>query len=243
MTPQLIESITKDFYSHFCGVKLSEINHGIYFVPSRERDKKLNGQGCKYTVYILLKDDLCAVTYSPKYNDYFDKLKNCGTDRIISEASRQFELKKTKLMIFEKETVTDYGSAKILHASDYPLYEAFFRTAYPNSDPDGWLYDYFIEKTDKEYFSGYFSDNKLVSVCDAPDMPYMQDKIQHTGINTLKGERRKGYAKCAAALAAHHLLEIGVCPQYECDAENTASYELAKSIGYKEYGTAYILKE
>ncbi len=74
-------------------------------------------------------------------------------------------------------------------------------------------------------------------------MPYMEGKIQHTGINTLEGERRKGYAACTAALATHHLIEKGVCPQWECHAENTASVALAKSIGYKEYGAAYILEE
>lgn len=85
-------------------------------------------------------------------------------------------------MLFEKEIVIDYGSARILCGADYPLYETFFRKANPNADPDGWLYDYFTEKTEKGYFTGCFTDNKLASVCDAPDMPYMQDKIQYTGI-------------------------------------------------------------
>lgn len=243
LSNQMIKGITENFYSHFCGINLSVQKHGIYFVASAERDKILMGQGCKYTAYILVKDDLCAVSYSPKYKNYFEFMKGSRADKIISQISERFNLKKMKLMIFEKEKIADYGNAKILCDSDYPLYEIFFRAAYPNANPTGWLYDYFIEKTEKGYFTGYFLDNRLTSVCDAPDMPYMQDKIQHTGINTLEEERRKGYAKCTVALAAHHLIEIGVCPQYECDAENTASLELSKSVGYKEYATAYVLKE
>lgn len=32
-------------------------------------------------------------------------------------------------MLFEKEIVIDYGSARILCGADYPLYETFFRKA------------------------------------------------------------------------------------------------------------------
>lgn len=239
----MIENITEDFYSHFCGIKLSKLKSGIFFVPSAERDKTLNGQGCKYTVYILEKDGCCAVSYSHEYVNYFEKMKNRSANEIIMETSRQFKLKKMKLMVFKKESVFDYGSAKILRAEDYPLFEAFFRAMHPNTDPSGWLKEYFAEKTDKEYFSGYFSDGKLVSVCDAPDMPYMQGIIQHTGISTLERERKKGYAKRTLALAVRHLIQNGICPQYECDSDNTASFSLALSVGFKEYGTAYILKE
>lgn len=240
---RMIEDITEDYYSHFCGLKLSELRSGIFFVPSEERDSTLAGQGCKYTMYILAKDNVCAVSYSPKYSNIFENMKKRSANEIIMETNRQFKLKKMKLMTFEKETVFDYGSAQILCAKDYPLFEAFFRAMHPNADPSGWLKEYFAEKTDKEYFSGYFSDNKLVSVCDAPDMPYMQGIVQHTGISTLVGERKKGYARRTLALAVHHLIQNGICPQYECDADNTASFSLALSVGFKEYGTAYILKE
>lgn len=243
MTTQMIESITKEYYSQFCGMNLTEAGQGTYFICSAERDAELKGFGCKYTIHIFVNDSLCIVSYAPKQEAFMEQLKGYGKDEIILAVSRKFGLTKRKLMIFEKETRTHFGNARILKAEDYPLYEAFFRAASPDADPDGWLYEYFMEKTDKEYFAGYFSDHKLLSVCDAPDMPYMEDIIQHTGVNTLKEERRKGYAACTAALAAHHLIEKGVCPQWECSAENTASIALAKSIGYKEYGTAYILEE
>lgn len=71
----------------------------------------------------------------------------------------------------------------------------------------------------------------------------MEDTIQHTGIATLKEERRKGCGKLTAALATHHLLQMGICPQWECNVENIASLKLAKSIGYEEFGKAFIGEE
>ena len=238
-----IQVTTNQFYSHFCGIDILSLKRGIYFICSPERDIELKGFGCKYSLFILVKDDVCIVSYSPKYREYIDGLKECDVDELIAMVRQNYNLRKRRLMIFHEEIVTQYGNAKILKDIDYPLYEDFFREIEPKANPDGWLQEYFCRKVAKEYFVGYIADNKLVSVCDAPDMPYMEEEIQHTGINTLKDERRKGYAKCAAALATHHLLEKGICPQWECDAENIASFELAKAIGYYEYGVAYILEE
>ena len=243
LTLEAVGNISNQFYSHFCGDNISEAEQGIHFICSAERDEELRGLGCKYTLFILVKDGLCIVSYSPNYTEFIDELREYNVEEIIAVVSQKYKLKKMQLMIFHEEVVKQYGDAKILRGTDYPLYEAFFRTAYPNANPDGWLNDYFIEKAAKEYFVRYISNGKLVSVCDAPDMPYMEDKIQHTGINTLKEERRKGYAKCTVALATHHLIENGVCPQWECRANNIASIELAKSIGYQEFGMAYILEE
>lgn len=243
LTLKAIQNITNQFYAHFCDVDISELKQGIHFVCSAERDATLKGFGCKYTLFILVKDELCIVSYSPKHKEFIDKLRRYSADKIIKEANIKFNLKRMKLFTFNEETVKQYGKAKILWETDYPLYEAFFRATKPNANPEGWLYDYFSQKAAKGYFVGYISNGRLLSVCEAPDMPYMENLIQHTGINTLKEERRKGYAKCTAALAAHNLIENGICPQWECNAENIASIELAKSIGYKEYGVAYILEE
>lgn len=240
---QTVQDITKQFYSHFCGTDISALKQGIYFTCSPERDAELKGFGRKYTLFIFVKDDLCVVSYSPRHTAFIETLKKCGIHEIIEKVNRTYKIKVRQFMIFHDETVRQYGDAKILKDSDYPLYEAFFRAANPTASPDGWLYEYFVEKTAKEYMVGYIKNGRLVSVCDAPDMPYMGDKIQHTGIVTLKEERKKGYAKCVTALAAHHLMENGICPQWECNGNNIASIKLAEAIGYKKYGTAYILEE
>ena len=242
LTLKEIENTTNEFYSYFCGVDISKVKQGIHFVCSPERDMELKGFGCKYMLYIFVKDDVCIVSYSPKYKESIDKLRQCNIGEILRLLNQEVKLKKMQLMIFAEEKVKAYGEAKVLEEADYPLYEVFFRKTFPKANPKGWLFEYFIEKAAKGYFTGYIVNDALVSVCDAPDMPYMEDIIQHTGIQTLKDERRKGYAKCTAALAAHHLIGKGVCPQWECRVDNIASIELAQSIGYQKYGTAYILE-
>lgn len=243
LTEKEVNTISNKFYSNFCGTNLSKITSGIHFVCSEARDKEVRGFGCKYAIYVLIKDDACVVSYAPRYADFFENLKGSSADEILDALNLAFKIKRMQLMIFRRERVQEYGNARILKKSDYPVYENFFRQTSPTADPTGWLREYFEEKIAKEYFAGYFINRALVSVCDAPDMPYMSDVIQHTGIVTIKDERRKGYAKCTAALAAHHLLENGICPQWECHAENTASIALAESIGYEKYGVAYILED
>ncbi len=240
MTRADIFNVTTQYYSQFCCTDLSKLKHGIYFICSAERDKLLKGYGCKYALYILQKDDLCVVSYSPTLEAYVNTLKHSDLDGILAAVEEKYRLKKMRLLVFQEETVTQYGEAKVLKKKDYPFFEAFFRETHKNADPNGWLSDYFSKK--EGCMTGYFKDGRLVCVCDAPDMPYMEDRIRHTGIMTLEEERRKGYAKRTAALATHRLLQNGICPQWECDLGNLASFELAKSIGYEEFGRAYILE-
>ena len=243
LTNKEIDTITNEFYSRFCGTNISEAASSVTFVRSESRNEELRGYGCKYSIYVLVNDDMCVVSYAPQHEDFFNKLQGMSASDVLKAIEASFKIKKMQLMKFAKERVRDFGSARILKKSDYPLYEKFFRATSPKADPSGWLREYFEEKAEKEYFAGYLLDGRLVSVCDAPDMPYMEDMIQHTGIATLETERRKGYAKRTAALAAHHLIENGICPQWECHVENIASIALAEAVGYEKFGVAYIAEE
>lgn len=238
-----IRETTERFYSRFICTDISKLGDGVHFICSPEKDEELRGFGCRYTIYILVREGLCAAAYSPKYEAFFEGLKGLGTEELVAEVGKAHRLTEMKLFVFGGEKVKDFGGARLLEPADYLLYEEFFKATNPDSDPEGWLCDYFTEKAEKGLFSGCFAEGRLVSVCDAPDVPFMEGEIQHTGIMTLPEERGKGYGKAAAALSAHHLMELGICPQWECEAANEGSAALAKSIGYEEYGTAYILEE
>ena len=243
LSEQQIANVTNAYYACFCGMNPDRVTGGVHLICSESRNERLRGFGCRYTVFALMRQDVLIIAYAPQHAAFFDALSNRSSEEILTAMHQAFHLKKTQLMVFRQERVHDFGSARILQTADYPLYEAFFRESAPHADPTGWLQSYFEERAAKGYFTGCFADGALTSVCDAPDMPYMEGAIQHTGIITLPAVRRRGYARAAAALAAHHLLENDVCPQWECRADNAASIALAESVGYAKYGIAFILEE
>ena len=239
-----IKKRTYDYYSCFCGVGVSNFEYGIQFVCTDERSRILKGFGCKYSIYILCKEDACIVSYSPKYQPYFDDLiQLTDVKELIATINQSYPLKTYQLMEFIEECVFDYKDARMLKRDDYPLFEIFFKKAYPSVSEIGWLKAYFEGKVDKGFFFGYIIDDEIVALCDAPDMPYLEGNIQHTGIVTLPEYRRKGYAKLCAALATHHHIQSGIVPQWECALDNIASIQVAKSIGYKEFARAFIFEE
>ena len=71
LTIEEIDQITNEFYSCFCGINLFELKSDIHFVCTSFRDNTVKGFNCKYTVYVLIKEDLCVISYSPKYNLIF----------------------------------------------------------------------------------------------------------------------------------------------------------------------------
>lgn len=242
-TTEIVKT-TCDFYSCFCGADISKAKHDVQFVCTEDRDHVLKGYGCKYTIFMLIRDKDCIVSYSPAYQPFFvEQGSQTDIQKVIDSINRRFPLKGRQLMVFVEERISNYGKARMLTPADYSLYEAFFRKAHPSASGLDWLKEYFEEKAEKELFFGYIVDGELVSVCDAPDMPYMEGAVQHTGILTLPEYRRKGYAKCCAALAAHHHIGKAIVPQWDCALDNKASIALAKSIGYEEFAQAFFFEE
>ena len=74
MDAREIKKITYDYYSCFCVADVSNFEHGIQFICTDERSHILKGFGCKYSIYVLCKEDACIVTYAPKYQSYFNEL-------------------------------------------------------------------------------------------------------------------------------------------------------------------------
>ena len=241
LTNKKIQEITISYYSCFTCYDLNKLNSGLTLICDDRRNETLKGYSGKFTIYALIKDDKCVVAYTSKYKDFFINHQNDSINSLINSLTNTFLVKKMQLMVFDKEKVFDYGNAQILKKEDYPLYEKFFCLDNPSSDPKGWLKDYFESKLG--YFVGYFINDEIVSLSDTPDMAYLESKIQHTGISTLKDYRHLGYGKKCAALNTFNLLQKGIVPQYECEYSNIASIGLAESVGYKKYGEALILEE
>lgn len=239
-----IKEITRKYYCCFINKDIndSDLIDNILYISSHERNKVLKGYGCRFTIFALIINNNFVVSYSPDKEFEMNQLKlNYGNQELI-ETFKDFHHR----FLFEYQNLDldiDITEVVVLSINDYEVFEIFFLKNNPQVKDISWLKDYFIEKTNKKYFTGIYNNGNLVCVCDAPDMPYMEDIIQHTGIVTLESERRKGYAKKVAYFTAKHLISLGVCPQWETTASNIASINLAKSIGYKSIAEAYILQE
>lgn len=242
-----IQKRTEAYYSAFSATDLALVSKGLHFIETEERDRQLKGMGCRYSIYILERGETTIVSYSPRHRDLIQTIKEASSSSyakaFIQHLQDKRKLLKLQLMRLDSIIAVNHSKARILTVQDYPLYKAFFLANLPTADIEDWLEDYFVEKAEQSYFTAYEKDGILLSVCDAPDMPYMEGLIQHTGIRTLADHRRKGYAKETVALATWNLIQQSVCPQWECEVDNLASNKLAESIGYRQYAKAYILED
>lgn len=82
MTAYDIKGITEEYYSCFCGTRLSELGRGTHFICSAGRDEYLKAFGCKYTIWLLVKDDLLVSAYSPRYKELLRSLRLIALRRL-----------------------------------------------------------------------------------------------------------------------------------------------------------------
>jgi L-amino acid N-acyltransferase YncA len=60
-------------------------------------------------------------------------------------------------------------------------------------------------------------------------------------VNTAAGQQRQGWGKSVAAAMVHYLLENGRTPLYAVAQQNTASQQLARSIGFTSSGVSKVM--
>ena len=101
MDTREIKKITYDYYSCVCGADVSSFEHGIQLICTDERSHILKGFGCKYSIYVLCKEDACIVTYAPKYQSYFNELTQLKDAKgLIDTIKQSYPLKGYQLMEF-----------------------------------------------------------------------------------------------------------------------------------------------
>jgi predicted GNAT family acetyltransferase len=113
------------------------------------------------------------------------------------------------------------------------MYIDFLKTDNQNCSDYSWVKEYFLKLVSNNYSHGIIVDEKLVSVTDAPDMPYMKEYVQEIGINTLKEYRGKGYARAVCLSCIKELLSRNICPIWSTGIDNIASDKLARSVGFE----------
>ncbi len=63
---------------------------------------------------------------------------------------------------------------------------------------------------------------------------WVWENYREISIETVKGYRRKGYARACAIALIHDCVSKGLIPYWECEAANTASALLAESLGFEK---------
>jgi RimJ/RimL family protein N-acetyltransferase len=234
------EEITYKYYSHWLGIEHTKLyEKGIFFVYNPDRDNIISGYSRIMDIYIFVKKDFIIVSYGDNTKDKMEiikeKLKDFMGVESLKEIFESVYEKKVEHIIkyIYKHIFEKHKEITILDKEDYNRYLEFFKEIYKINDYT-WVKDYFLELAVKRYCHGIVIDNKLVSVTDAPDMPYMKEYIQEIGINTREEYRGRGYAKDVSLSFIKELLSKNICPIWSTAIDNIASDKLAKSIGFEK---------
>lgn len=235
--------ITNEYYSKWLGVTPELIyKNGVIFIESPERDRQQLGYSCVFDVYTYVASNLIIISYSKRVSVQIEEVRKkivagMATKEVTSIMKNIFnkEVKSSIKFCYENSLNKIHPTIAIkLIESDYPKYLQFFMTENPNANVDGWLEEYFNDICKSGLAFGIFEDDKLVSVTDAPAVPYMEDKIQEIGINTLSEYRRKGYAKLVTLGCIKSIIKNGKCPLWSCNTNNISSEKLAYSVGFRK---------
>jgi RimJ/RimL family protein N-acetyltransferase len=87
-------------------------------------------------------------------------------------------------------------------------------------------------------FGAADGDNRLCSLASY----VVWDRLAHISVITRPAGRGHGYGRAAVALAAKHAIEAGLIPQYRTLASNAPSMQLARRLGFQEYGFSVFVR-
>lgn len=236
-----ISNTTLAYYSLWIGQEniLLQNKKGIEFLYSEERNKTQQGYGVPFDIYIFKSPERTVISYGSNAKQYIstfaDNLdENMTIDEIGNIAERIFHVKPVRnIKYVYSRQINLNTSAVTLTASDFHKYKEFFEKCHHVTAGD-WLYDYFIGMAEKRLCCGFYLDNTLVSCTDAPDMPYMNDKIAEIGVNTLPDFYGKGFATECCKKCISNILENDLCPIWSTSSDNLASQALAEKIGFEK---------
>lgn len=236
--------ITQQYYAKWLGIAPDMLEEkGILLAYNPERNVKPVGYQEVLDIYIYKTEKTIIISYGNRAAEKLLELKeklraDMSGEEIQSLFTALFSVKVKHnikyIYKYEKEAGKT-GKARRLSEKDCDLYIDFFRTTNPNCGDFSWVKDYFLEISKKGYCHGVIVDNKLVSVTDAPDIPFMSDRLQEIGINTIPAYQGKGYAKASCQLCIKEMFRTNICPLWSTTANNIASQKLACNLGFEKY--------
>jgi len=242
---------TKNYYAEWLGVgpELIDQDGKFYTLYSPNRDTVQEGYSKPFHLYAYFSGEATIITYGQALEQSIDWIQSSFENtNDIPELRRNFYdhfgvvLQHDYKYYFSKlPRGIDYFKAKQLTLKDYPAYLQFFRTQYPDSEPDSWLGDYFERMVTKGYAFGMYVGDILVSTSDTPDMPYMNDIAVEIGMNTLPAYQKQGYAKVVLGTTLKFIINNKKVPIVSCTSSNIASQHLIQSTGFVKLADVFSL--
>jgi hypothetical protein len=231
-------AITLSYYEKWLGQQAClSSDKNIQFIYSAERNVQQIGYPTCIDMYCWIQQNKIVVSYGDKVESKIGKLKE-----IVTVPKTPIEMTAILSDIFDNKINHNIkyvhkgtnrpvsAKAKTLCANDYADYEAFFLRCFPGNND--WLQEYFDEMVLHGHCVGAYEDGIIVSCTDGPTMPYMSEKVQEIGINTLPEYGGRGYATAVCVKAAENILANGKVPQWSTGVDNIASQKLAESVGF-----------
>lgn len=216
--------------------------YGTYYIPSKKRTIIQTGYSKKIDIYILLRNELNIISYDPEIGNDVKVLDTLFSSKVPVEALSE-KLKNvfdcslgfTKKFYFNGiHNEIDTSNAICLRKENYNDFLEFFIKSNPECETD-WLEEYYESFVKNGNCWGMYEDKHLVSVTDAPEVPYRKDKIVEIGITTLEGYKKRGYAKAVVGAFIRNSIKNNITPIWSCGYDNYASVNLAKSVGFMPF--------
>ena len=234
-------AITQSYYELWLGEQgcLTENSNKNLFIYSTERNKIQLGYTSCLDVLVWIQSDNFILSYGDAAKAGVNKIEECfsilyGASDVAHTLSNIFDCNVAHSIkyVYKNLPHSDNNDVKTLVSGDYDDYKNFFCSCHPNVKDTDWLKEYFDDMSKHGYCVGVYINNLLVSCTDAPNMPYMNDKVQEIGVNTLHDYRGKGYAAIACIKAAENIIISGKVPQWSTSIDNIASQNLAERVGF-----------
>lgn len=236
--------ITQEYYSLWLGEGglLESTPSGVHFIHSSERNRAQYGYSDPFHLYALCRPDKTIISYGNALADRIDALKDASLHDVSAVKNAVESLFSGKVGHSVKYVLNHIPQIKThsraLTAKDLTHFCAFNGKSCIAED---WFLEYFTNMVSDRLCWGYFLDGELISCTDAPGMPYLADRVQEIGINTLPKHRGRGYASDACIAAAQEILRQGKCPMWSTSISNLASQRLAEKVGFVPFAEVITL--
>ena len=241
MAKELHASIIASYFSNWLGIAVEQMDMpGVNAVYSKLRNSAMRGYSKAIELMLFKRKETVIVSYGDGYKPYIDDIVSIiesASDfkAILEQYCKRAFMEQRKYAFSSLPEHSPTRDVVMLNEEQYSDFFNFHCELHPAGNQEDWLYPYYHRLVVQGLIFGTFIEGKLVCANDAPDMPFMSDRIVEPGINTLAAYQRQGHATAVCARFISKVLKDGKVPIWSCSKKNIASDGLARKLGFEVY--------